>query len=119
MDYESPLLSEDFEFIEKEDLGTTGALIQGDGKGNVITVTADDVLIEGIEITGSGTMLPEMDSAILVRRTAHRATLLNNHIQGNLFGVYLHGANDALVKGNTIIGRQDMRLSEAGNGVTI
>lgn len=119
MDYESPLLSEDFEFIEKEDLGTTGALIQGDGKGSVITVTADDVLIEGIEITGSGTMLPEMDSAILVRRTAHRATLLNNHIQGNLFGVYLHGANDALVKGNTIIGRQDMRLSEAGNGVTI
>ncbi len=119
MDYESPLLSEDFEFIEKEDLGTTGALIQGDGEGSVITVTADDVLIEGIEITGSGTMLPEMDSAILVRRTAHRATLLNNHIQGNLFGVYLHGANDALVKGNTIIGRQDMRLSEAGNGVTI
>ncbi|HLR81960.1 MAG TPA: nitrous oxide reductase family maturation protein NosD [Paenalcaligenes sp.] len=119
MSYESPLLTEGFDFIEKDDLGENGALIQGDGTGSVITVTADDVLIEGIEITGSGIVLPEMDSAILVRRTAHRATLLDNHIQGNLFGVYLHGANDALVKGNTIIGRQDMRLSEAGNGVTI
>src|SRR5699024_8349074 len=100
--YESPLLTEGFDFVEKDNLGTEGALIQGDGKGSVITVTADDVLIEGIEITGSGIVLPEMDSAILVRRTAHRATLLDNHIQGNLFGVYLHGANDALVKGNTI-----------------
>src|SRR5690625_2586829 len=119
MDYESPFLTEGFDFQEKDSLGTEGALIQGDGKGSVITVTANDVLIEGIEITGSGIVLHEMDSAILVRRTAHRATLLNNHIQGNLFGIYLHGANDALVKGNTIVGRQDMRLSEAGNGVTI
>lgn len=117
--YESPTLRDGFQFIEKDNLGTEGALIRGTGTGSVITVTGDDVLIEGLEITNSGIMLPEMDSAILVRRTAHRANIFDNHIQGNLFGVYLHGANDALVKGNTIIGRQDMRLSEAGNGVTI
>jgi len=109
----------DFRFEAKEQLGVEGALIKGTGEGSTITITADDVHIEGLEITASGIMLPEMDSGILVTRTAHRASIINNHFQENLFGVYLHGANDALVKGNTIIGRQDMRLSEAGNGVTI
>ena len=37
----------------------------------------------------------------------------------NLFGVYIHGAADSVVEGNVISGRSDVRLSEAGDGVSI
>ncbi|NLD68183.1 MAG: nitrous oxide reductase family maturation protein NosD [Limnobacter sp.] len=100
-------------------VGDSGARIVGTGKGSVVTVTVDDVRIEGLEITGSGIDLPAMDSAVLVMRTAKRALVRGNRLVDNLFGVYLHGAADSIVEGNTIVGRRDLRLAEAGNGVSI
>jgi nitrous oxidase accessory protein len=100
-------------------LGEEGAVLAGTGAGSVITVNADDVRIERLEITGSGIDLPKMDSAILVNRSAARATIRENRLIDNLFGVYLHGAEDSLVESNLIVGRKDLRLAEAGNGVSI
>lgn len=100
-------------------VGEPGAILVGPGHGSVVTVTADDVRIEGLEITGSGIDLPAMDSAILVQRTAKRALVRGNRLVGNLFGVYLHGAAGSVVERNSIVGRDDLRLAEAGNGVSI
>ena len=100
-------------------VGEPGAVITGPGTGSVVTVTAPDVRIHGLEISGSGTDLAAMDSAILVRESALRADVRDNHLVGNLFGVYLHGAGDSIVQDNVITGRKDMRLAEAGNGVSI
>ena len=99
--------------------GQAGAIITGTGTGSVITVTAPDVRIEGLEITGSGTDLPAMDSAILVQQAAPRTIVRGNRLMNNLFGVYLHGAADSRVENNIIVGRRDLRLAEAGNGVSI
>ena len=99
--------------------GEPGAIVEGPGTGSVITVSAPDVRIEGLEITGSGIDLPAMDSAILVQQTAPRAMVRGNRIMNNLFGVYLHGAADSRVESNVIDGRRDLRLAEAGNGVSI
>ena len=99
--------------------GEPGAIVEGPGTGSVITVTAPDVRIEGLEVTGSGSDLPAMDSAILVQQTAPRAMVRGNRIMNNLFGVYLHGAADSRVESNVIVGRRDLRLAEAGNGVSI
>ena len=113
--HEGPLL------IEKPIalIGESGAILVGPGEGSVITINSPDVRIEGLEITGSGKYLPDMDSGVLVNRTAPRAVIRSNHLNGNLFGVYLHGAGDSLVEDNLIEGRTDVRLSEAGNGVSI
>jgi nitrous oxidase accessory protein len=100
-------------------VGDAGAVLAGTGEGSVIDVSAPDVRIEGLEITGSGADLVAMDSAVLLRRTALRAQVRANRLVGNLFGVYVHGAGDSLVEGNTIVGRGDLRLSEAGDGVSI
>ena len=100
-------------------LGQPGAVLAGPGRGSVVTVTAADVRIEGLEITGSGADTPEMDSAILLRQSARRALVRSNRLAGNLFGVYIHGAAESIVEGNAIIGRRDVRLSEAGDGVSI
>ena len=99
--------------------GEAGAVVVGPGTGSTITVTAADVRIEGLTLRGSGRDLPAMDSGILATRTATRLAVVGNRFEGNLFGVYLHGAADSRVEGNWIRGRQDVRLSEAGNGVSI
>ena len=100
-------------------VGAREAMLVGPGVGSVVTVTAPDVRIRGLEISGSGLDVPEMDSAILVLESAPRADIRNNRLVDNLFGVYLHGAAGSIVRDNIIRGRADLRLAEAGNGVSI
>jgi len=100
-------------------VGEAGAVLAGPGAGSVIVVTAPDVRIEGLEITGSGVDVPGMDSAILLRQTAERARIRTNRLLDNLFGVYVHGAAGSIVENNVIVGRRDLRLAEAGNGVSM
>jgi nitrous oxidase accessory protein len=100
-------------------VGSPGAEVVGQGSGSVVTVTAPDVRIEGLRISGSGTDLPEMDSAILLKETAQRAVVRDNRLLDNLFGVYVLGAAGSIVERNVIVGRRDLRLAEAGNGVSI
>lgn len=96
-----------------------GAVVIGDGASSVITVTAPDVTIRGITIKGSGHDLQAMDSAVFLAKTAERALVENNRLEDNLFGVYVHGAKDAQVQGNVIEGLRNIRISEAGNGVSV
>lgn len=99
--------------------GDAGAVLVGPGHGSVVTVSAPDVRVEGLEITGSGVDTSAMDSAVLLRQSARRARVVSNRLVGNLFGVYIHGAADSVVEDNVISGRSDVRLSEAGDGVSI
>ena len=100
-------------------VGDAGAVLAGAGRGSVVEVTAPDVRIEGLEISGSGSDLPGMDSAVLLRQSAVRAQVRGNRLRGNLFGVYVHGAQDSRVENNVIEGRHGSRLSESGDGVSI
>ena len=100
-------------------IGEPGAVLVGSGTGSVVTVAAPDVHISGIEISGSGIDLPAMDSAILVLQSAPRADIRQNHLLDNLFGVYLHGSAGSIVQDNIITGRTNLRMAEAGNGVSI
>ncbi|TDQ82919.1 nitrous oxidase accessory protein [Dongia mobilis] len=99
--------------------GEPGAILRGRGVGSVVTVTGDDVTIQGLTIEGSGRDVPSMDAAILAERPASRLLVKDNHLAGNLFGVYLHGAVDSRVDGNLITGMVGLRLSDRGNGVSL
>jgi nitrous oxidase accessory protein len=99
--------------------GEPGAILTGNGKGSVIDVYGPDVEIRGLTISGSGRDLAAMYSGIFLEKTAERALVENNRIIGNLFGVYVHGAAGTRVLNNVIEGMQNIRLSEAGNGVSV
>ena len=114
-EYDGPLVIRRPVTLESD----AGAIIKGDGQASVITVDAPGVTIRGLRVTGSGLRLDEMDAAIFLTQAARGALVEHNRIENNLVGVYVHGAPDALVLGNDITGRQDLRLNEAGNGVHV
>lgn len=96
--------------------GDGTATVDGQGKGTVITVTGDDVVLTGLHVTGSGTDNQAIDSGIKVVKGADRARIEGNRLTDNMHGVDIHGGQDAVVTGNTIEGRQNHRMNERGNG---
>lgn len=99
--------------------GEPGAVVDGGGKGNVITITAAKVTVRGLIVRRSGASLNKMNAGIFLTETAHEALVEGNRLEGNLFGVYLLGPNNAMVRGNVIIGRRDLRENDRGNGVQL
>lgn len=100
-------------------VGEDGAAIVGNDKGSVITITAAGVTVRHLQVSGSGTDLTKLDSGVFAARSAKGAVIEDNTLSANLFGIYLHGAADSVVRANRIAGLKEGRLSEAGNGVTV
>ncbi len=100
-------------------VGEATALIEGNGEGTVITVDAPDVELRNIEVTGSGLLLETQDSGIFLTPDATDAMVSGVYLYENLIGIYVSGANNAIVRGNRIIGRSDMRMNDRGNGIQI
>lgn len=99
--------------------GQDGAKIDGAGTGSVITVDAADVVVRGLTITGSGNDHEAIDSGVQLTRAARGAVVENNVIRGNLYGIDIHGARNAVARGNVIEGRQDRRMNDRGNGIYV
>lgn len=99
--------------------GSDGTRVDGGGTGSVFEVTAPDVTIRGLEITGSGSSHQDIDSGVRLLKGADNANVLNNRITGNLYGVDIHGAHNAMVRGNVITGRRDERMNSRGNGIYV
>lgn len=100
--------------------GQGAAIVAGSGEGSVITVTVPGATVRGLTVRGSGTNLERLDSGIFLAKTAAGAALVeNNRLEDNLFGVYVHGAANAIVRANTIVGYRTGRSSEAGNGISV
>lgn len=77
-------------------------LLDGGGWGTVVTITADDVTLRGLDIANSGGQVEE-GAAIKVVEAA-RVTLERNHLESFYTGIVALGAKDLRITGNTIIG---------------
>lgn len=99
--------------------GQAGAVIDGGHEGTVITVDAKDVTVRGLTVTNSGRSHDTIDAGIKLTKRAKGARVLDNDILGNLVGVDIHGARDALVKGNRIEGLRLARMNDRGNGIYV
>ncbi|MEX3007846.1 nitrous oxide reductase family maturation protein NosD [Hoeflea sp. TYP-13] len=99
--------------------GQGTATIEGTGRGSVITVAAQDVTLRGLTIKGSGSSHETIDAGVSLGKEAGGAVVENNRIIGNLYGVDIHGAENSRVANNVIVGRQDHRVNDRGNGVYV
>ncbi|MBF0399515.1 MAG: nitrous oxide reductase family maturation protein NosD [Magnetococcales bacterium] len=99
--------------------GSPAAIIDGAGRGSALLITAPNVTVRGLTCTGSGTTDGNLDSGILVLKSASGAVIENNQITGNLYGIAIQGPPRVVVQNNTIVNRNDLRLNERGNGINI
>jgi nitrous oxidase accessory protein len=99
--------------------GQGHATLDGGGQGSVVTVTAPGVVVQGLTIVGSGSDHETIDSGVQLKEGATGAIVRDNVLLGNLYGIDIHGARDALVAGNRIEGRQDRRMNDRGNGIYV
>jgi len=100
-------------------LGQEGAVLAGSGQGSVVTVSAPGAGVRGLTIRGSGRDAERMDAGVFVEKTASGALVEGNRIEGNLYGIYLHGAENAIARRNEIVGIAEGRVNEAGNGISV
>ncbi|MCK0150458.1 nitrous oxide reductase family maturation protein NosD [Marivita sp. S6314] len=98
-------------------LGGKDVQVVGPGVGSVVTIDALEVRVEGLQISGSGDDHENKDAGIRLLKGAKGAVVRGNTLQGNLYGIDVHGAKDAQIIGNVIEGRQGHRMNQRGNGV--
>jgi nitrous oxidase accessory protein len=90
-------------------VGENGAEIRGNQIGNVVTITAEDVTLRGLRITGSGLRLSDDNAAVFV--AANRATIDRCVIADSLHGVYLKKVSGAKILNNRIQGKTTIAAS--------
>ena len=94
-----------------------GAVIRGQNRGNVLTVRAADVTIEGCELRESGRDLTSMNAAIFLEPTANGTVIRNNYLRGAGFGIWAELNQNVLIEGNRIEGELSLRSQDRGNGI--
>lgn len=97
--------------------GRAGAVIDGDGKGDVIRISSSDVVVRGLTVRDSGTSLTDENAGIFVEKKASDARIEDNDLSHVLFGIYLDGSAGTRVIGNRIRGMTELRVPDRGDGI--
>ncbi|MGE0494364.1 MAG: nitrous oxide reductase family maturation protein NosD [Vulcanimicrobiota bacterium] len=97
-------------------VGLDRPVLDGQGHGTVVRVTASDVTVTGFVVRGSGDSLDAENSGIAVE--APRATIEDNRLEDTLFGVYLRKAPASLIRANRITSK-DLPLPRRGDPIRI
>jgi len=100
-------------------VGPRGAVVDGQGSGSVIEITAPDVRLAGFTVTGSGRVNQDLDAGVKIEKGADRARVEKLLVTGNMHGIDVHGGRDTVVTGNEIIGTDSPRMNERGNGIYV
>ncbi len=94
--------------------GEARAVLDGNNRGTVLTITAPGVVVENLTIRNSGSVLEQEHAGITIE--AANVVIRNNRLEEILFGVYLKESPNALVEENVIMGK-DLPLARRGDGI--
>lgn len=97
-------------------IGIDQPVIDGNGEGTVVVISADDVLFRGFTIRNTGTNNSHEDSGIVVQ--ADRVTVEDNLLENVLFGIYFADAQDGVARNNIVRG-YDLDPARRGDGMRV
>jgi len=97
-------------------IGRNSPVIDGGGQGDVVTISADDVVISGFTIRGSSKNVSQEPAAIKVS-DAKRATIRANHLEDSHFGVHITNSADDQIDSNVIDIGGDTPIARRGHGI--
>lgn len=98
-------------------IGKNYPIIDGENKGGIITITADNVTVDGLLIKNVGTSYTEDYAAVRVTRSKN--FLVQNLVLEKLFfGIYIERSSDGRIFHNKIIG-DAVEEYNSGNGIQL
>ena len=95
----------------------SGAVIDAQGEGNALTITAPEVRIEGCTLRNWGRNLTDLNAAVFIGPKARGAVIENNRMRGPGSGVWVDSTADVSLIGNDIQGDPSIRSQDRGNGI--
>jgi len=94
------------------------AVIDGGGEEDALTIDADGVTVRRVWIRNSGFDAAENDAAVWVNGSS--VSVVNSRVSAMTFGIWVDGVDDAVIRNNTVVGRESVRpLSYRGNGIQL
>lgn len=87
--------------------------------GNIIEVTASDVVIDGFEFGYEGTDLSRTDTVVYINKGARSVVVRNNRMKGVIFGIWNVEGRDILIEDNIISGRELLDREQRGNCINL
>lgn len=90
-------------------------IIDSEGQGEILTIIADHVTVEGLQFQNVGTSYLKDHAGIRIRQKKH-FTIQRNKLVNTFFGIYLERASDGVIRDNEIIGEA---ANEASSGNAI
>ncbi len=107
------IINKPLTIIGKED----GVIIDGMGKGTVVTIKSSFVTLKNLKITNSGEMTHTLDAAIKIT-DARQCEISDCVIDNCLFGIDMQMVNNSIVQNNTITSK-DFDLGLRGDGLRL
>ena len=89
--------------------------IVGSGQGSVVVLNADRCVLRGLIVRHSGGDLRAEDAGILLRSNSN--VVEDNELNDILFGIYLYGSNNNIIRENIVTGRRELEVGERGAGL--
>lgn len=98
-------------------IGEKNVTIDGELKGEIFTVTSDDVTIDGLRIINVGTSYTTDFAAIRIKRTKN-FVIQNMILEKLFFGIYVERGRNGKILNNTITG-DAIEEYNSGNGIQL
>ncbi|HSO30460.1 MAG TPA: NosD domain-containing protein [Candidatus Sulfomarinibacteraceae bacterium] len=83
-------------------------LLDGDGRGSIVTIRADDVTLRGFRIANTGGQVE--DAAAIKTVEASRVTIEGNSLSGFFTGISVNGGREVRIVGNDLVGSGQVSL---------
>ena len=97
-------------------LGAPGAVLRGDGHGTVLTILAGPTVVRDLTVEGSGRNPDQYDAGVKVG--ADSVVLDHVTVRESLFGVYVERARDVQLRFVTVVGQEQIREGDKGDGIS-
>ncbi|MED5076745.1 nitrous oxide reductase family maturation protein NosD [Geobacillus stearothermophilus] len=100
-------------------IGTKGTVIQGSGRGNVISIKAPHVTITHVTVTNSGKSRSTQEEYAGIKVYSDYNTLEHITVKQSFHGIYLSQAHHNRIANVRVIGEQNGEIAGQGNGLHI
>jgi nitrous oxidase accessory protein len=98
-------------------VGRPGAVIDGDGEGTVLRITAPGVEVRGLTVRGSGSTYTSEDTGIRIDHAAD-VRVVDTRIEDTLFGIFVAQGDRCVIERSTVIGK-DLPHVRRGDGIRL